>query len=93
MLTQTPEHLQNHTEYLKRVIPPSRLHFFNVKEGWAPLCKILDCPIPDVPFPHENDKVAVQKFIESLVKKALLRWLYIFAAAGVFIGSIYRYLR
>ncbi|KAF4636462.1 hypothetical protein G7Y89_g1614 [Cudoniella acicularis] len=32
-------HLQVHEAYLRRVIPPARLHFFNVKGGWEPLAK------------------------------------------------------
>lgn len=29
--------------------------FLKVKEGWAPLCKFLELPIPDEPFPRVND--------------------------------------
>ena len=29
---------------------------FDVKQGWEPLCKFLNVPIPDEPFPHENDR-------------------------------------
>jgi hypothetical protein len=24
-------------------------------DGWEELCRILDCPIPDLPFPRENE--------------------------------------
>ena len=92
-ISHCQDHLQVHAEYLKRVVPASRLFFFNVKDGWAPLCKILDCPIPDEPFPHANDKVAVQKFIEGLVKDALVKWLQIFSGIGVLAGSVYWALR
>ena len=27
---------------------------YNVKEGWGPLCKFLDVPVPDIHFPHKN---------------------------------------
>jgi hypothetical protein len=27
---------------------------FDVAEGWAPLCRFLDVPVPDGPFPHMN---------------------------------------
>eukprot|EP01113_Clastostelium_recurvatum_P048031 TRINITY_DN8655_c0_g1_i7.p1 TRINITY_DN8655_c0_g1~~TRINITY_DN8655_c0_g1_i7.p1 ORF type:complete len:252 (+),score=34.26 TRINITY_DN8655_c0_g1_i7:348-1103(+) len=36
-------------------IPKDRLLVFNTKEGWVPLCKFLDVPVPDVPFPRVND--------------------------------------
>ena len=34
---------------------------FSVKEGWEPLCKFLDLPVPTVPFPNINDRKAVQR--------------------------------
>jgi hypothetical protein len=36
-------------------IPSDRLLVFQVKEGWAPLCKLLNVPVPDTPFPNIND--------------------------------------
>jgi hypothetical protein len=24
------------------------------KDRWTPLCRFLQCPVPDLPFPHEN---------------------------------------
>jgi hypothetical protein len=72
----------------KRVMSPSRLFFFDVKDGWGLLCKILHCEIPEEPFPHANDKVAVQRFIEGLAKDAMVRWLQIFAVSGVVVASV-----
>ena len=31
-----------------------RLLTYNIGDGWEPLCRFLDCPIPDQPFPHTN---------------------------------------
>jgi len=36
-----------------------------VKDGWEPLCKFLDMPIPSKPFPHRNKKGEIT---EELVK-------------------------
>ena len=33
-------------------VPEDRLLVFNVRQGWAPLCKFLKLPIPNTPFPH-----------------------------------------
>jgi hypothetical protein len=33
-----------------------RLLVWNVKEGWGPLCRALDLPEPDMPFPHANKR-------------------------------------
>ena len=30
-----------------KTVPKERLLIFNVKEGWEPLCKFLDVPIPN----------------------------------------------
>eukprot|EP00899_Mesostigma_viride_P013818 jgi/Mesvir1/22437/Mv17910-RA.1 len=43
-------------EEVKRVVPAEQLLVFNVKEGWEPLCKFLQVPVPDVPFPCLNDR-------------------------------------
>jgi hypothetical protein len=45
-----------HNEAVKVAIPPNQLLVFEVKDGWAPLCKFLDLPVPDEPFPRTNDR-------------------------------------
>ena len=67
---------------MKRVTPPNRLHFFNVAEGWEPLCKILNVPVPDEPFPRVNDKDQLQEDIQGLVIKGVVGWLQIFGVVG-----------
>lgn len=39
---------------VREIVPADRLLVFNVAEGWEPLCAFLDCPVPDIPFPHHN---------------------------------------
>jgi Sulfotransferase domain len=70
---------------VKRVTPPNRVHFFNVAEGWEPLCKILNVPVPDEPFPRINDKDQVQKDIQGLVIKGVIGWLQIFGVFGAMV--------
>jgi hypothetical protein len=77
--------LELHEDYIRRVVPPERLFFFNVKDGWEPLCKILNCPVPDEPFPRANDAKAME-FFRGVVRKAAVRWLKIFAISGVAVG-------
>ncbi|KAF8846463.1 hypothetical protein BDZ45DRAFT_756156 [Acephala macrosclerotiorum] len=36
------DYITMHNDWLKRAVPPERVHFFSVKEGREPLCKILD---------------------------------------------------
>lgn len=40
---------------------------FDVREGWEPLCKFLDLPVPDVPFPRINDAAQVAEYIDAKV--------------------------
>ena len=47
-----PEFYRMHNEEVRRFVPQERLLEFNVKEGWGPLCKFLEVPEPDTPFPH-----------------------------------------
>jgi Sulfotransferase domain len=42
------------TEEVRAAIQTERLLVFDVAEGWAPLCRFLDVPVPDTPFPHMN---------------------------------------
>ncbi len=39
-------------EQVKRVVPEDRLLVFEAKQGWKPLCKFLDVPVPDNDYPR-----------------------------------------
>nr|XP_039273938.1 uncharacterized protein LOC120347890 [Styela clava] len=43
-----------HNAYVLQNAPPEELLVFKCSEGWEPLCKFLDVPVPDLPFPHKN---------------------------------------
>ena len=45
---------RQHNLYVKRTCPKEQLLIYNVKQGWGPLCKFLDVPEPNVPFPKKN---------------------------------------
>lgn len=56
------------------------------------LCKILDCSIPDEPFPHANDSEALKQEVRNMVKIAVTRWMQIFALFGIFVAmGVYAY--
>ena len=44
---------------MKKVVPSNRLLVFEAKQGWEPLCKFLELPIPEGQFPHVNDTPAM----------------------------------
>jgi len=45
---------RRHNAYVLAAAPKDKLLEYSVKEGWGPLCKFLDVPVPDVEFPHKN---------------------------------------
>jgi hypothetical protein len=52
---------------VKSTIAPERLLVFDVRQGWEPLCRFLDRPVPSSPFPRTNSK---EEFFE-LVKAGM----------------------
>ena len=44
-----------HNAQVVAYVPPSKLLVFNLKEGWAPLCKFLGKEVPPEPFPFVNE--------------------------------------
>jgi hypothetical protein len=53
------------TEEVCAVIPADRLLVFDVAEGWAPLCRFLDVPVPDAPFPRMNSTEQFWKMVRG----------------------------
>jgi hypothetical protein len=50
-------------------IPKERLMFYNVAQGWQPLCTFLDVAVPSQEFPQTNSKtefLARKKFLANL---------------------------
>ena len=60
------EIFNRHTQEVRDTIDPARLLVFDVKEGWAPLCRFLEVPIPDEPFPRLNDTATTQAMIQRM---------------------------
>ncbi len=59
---------QRHTENVRANIDPKRLLVYEVKEGWAPLCRFLGVPQPAEPFPRLNDTATTQAMIKQLAQ-------------------------
>ena len=56
-------HYRKHVEEVKRVVPKDKLLIFDIKEGYAPLCKFLNVPVREGSLPPMNDKALYNKFI------------------------------
>jgi len=41
--------------------PKDQLLVYSLDQGWDPLCKFLDVPVPDKPFPHRNKQGSIVK--------------------------------
>jgi hypothetical protein len=52
-------------EKIKSQYPSERLLVYEVSQGWEPLCKFLDLPVPEEPFPNMNNR---QEFVKLFVE-------------------------
>lgn len=50
----------DHNNYVRKVVPPEMLLEFHPADGWGPLCRFLDVPEPETPFPMANDSAKFQ---------------------------------
>ncbi|XP_057316148.1 uncharacterized protein LOC130657195 [Hydractinia symbiolongicarpus] len=71
---------------VKRSVPEEKLLVFSVKEGWEPLCKFLDVPVPEQPFPHANDTATFKaRFAVNHRRSVLLLYELITIPIGLFL--------
>jgi hypothetical protein len=71
--------------YVRRVVPPDQLFYFDVKSGWKPLCEILDVPVPvpDEPFPHIFPRSWLDKGTTELLARLRRRFVVLLGAVGL----------
>lgn len=62
---------REHYALVRRVTPKERLLEFKLSDGWAPLCKFLNNPVPDVPFPRVHDEKALWERVSIIAKRGL----------------------
>ncbi len=55
-----------HNQEVQRAIAAQRLLVFDAKQGWEPLCRFLDVPVPGEPFPHLNDTASIQERMKQM---------------------------
>ena len=60
------KHFNKWVHEVKNSVPSDKLLVFEVKEGWGPLCKFLDVPVPNFPFPNTNDTAQMKKRIRGV---------------------------
>jgi hypothetical protein len=79
----TRHHWERHVEYLKRVVPEDRLVWYDVRDGWEPLCKVLGKEVPEQEFPRINDGKAIDELAKRMIVRGLGRWAVVIASIGV----------
>lgn len=50
------EVFERHRLQVAGTVPPERLLIYDIREGWQPLCELLEVPVPKTPFPHLNGR-------------------------------------
>lgn len=65
------EGYDSHYEHVRSLVPKDRLLEYNVKDGWAPLCKFLNVEHPGFEFPRGNTTETLNKRFEAALKLTL----------------------
>jgi hypothetical protein len=52
-----------HNAQVRRTIAPDRLLVYELTQGWEPLCRFLDVPIPPTPMPKTNAREEFGKHV------------------------------
>lgn len=55
-----------HIEEVKATVPPEKLLICSAADGWEPLCRFVDKPVPEGPFPNVNDRAAIKKELHNV---------------------------
>jgi hypothetical protein len=57
----------NWNDRIEATIPRHQLLIYEVSEGWEPLCKFLEVPVPDIPFPASNQRTGFKRKYRKLM--------------------------
>lgn len=77
-------HYHQHIADVKAAVPAERLLVFSADQGWEPLCRFLDVPVPEAAFPNVNDRAAIKKTLRDLTRGAYV----ILALGAAAIGAV-----
>ncbi|KAJ5279590.1 hypothetical protein N7478_004962 [Penicillium angulare] len=64
---------RDHCNMIRGMVPKENLLEWYVEDGWEPLCKFLDKPVPDEPFPRTNTPGNFAGRKENLIKSRFFR--------------------
>ena len=83
------EYFNKWIDEVESTVPEERLLKFNVKEGWGPLCKHLNVPHPDVPFPNVNNSMNFMSYLNRNIRRSWLL-LYEFISIPLLVYGLYK---
>lgn len=49
---------ERHRDEVIARVPADQLLVYDIRDGWEPLCQLLEVPVPDTSFPHLNTRSA-----------------------------------
>ena len=58
---------RNWNDRIEATIPRRQLLVYNINEGWEPLCRFLELPVPDAPFPRSNQRTGFHRKYRKLM--------------------------
>ncbi|KAJ5314848.1 uncharacterized protein N7443_001732 [Penicillium atrosanguineum] len=62
-----------HYALVRQLTPTDRLLEFQISDGWGPLCDFLGRPVPNVPFPHLNEKKWLDEKVQIVLQRGMKR--------------------
>lgn len=77
------QRFQTHIDQVKASVPPDKLLVFEAAQGWEPLCRFLNLPVPQEPFPHVNDAASMR--LQMKVVNAVC-WILLFLPVLLILG-------
>ncbi|KAH7018332.1 uncharacterized protein B0I36DRAFT_37941 [Microdochium trichocladiopsis] len=88
---------ESHYNTIRSKVPAERLLEYQPGSGWAPLCAFLGVPVPDCPFPEEDETAVLKQLLRELHQRRLftIRIRLVFATMlmiGIALG-VWAYLR
>lgn len=80
-----------HYRQVREIVPPEKLLVYRMGEGWEPICRFLDKPVPDVGFPWVNEVAALKAAISAKIKSyiagaAMVLMLWVVGAVALGVG-------
>ncbi|KAJ7209583.1 P-loop containing nucleoside triphosphate hydrolase protein [Mycena pura] len=66
--------LLNWNRMVREMVPPEKLLVMDLTEGWEPLCKFLEVPVPNEPLPKANDSDAASKAAKDITRRIFQIW-------------------